>query len=728
MVNAASERGGDGVARLGTGLRISHAEAPSLPMLRDELVLHTGPATADGAPSWTLEDPARGRYFRLGWAEIEMLARWDLNDPAVIAAAITRDTTLEISPSEVDAFARFLTRSNLVAQRGPRALQSLREQALAARMNPLAFVLKNYLFIRIPLVRPDRFLAATAALAAPFFSPVFWIATLVAGLSGLFLALRQWESFTTTFLHLFSWQGLAAIGIGLLFTKIAHELAHAYAAKREGLAVPTMGVALMVLYPVLYTDTTAAWRLTDRAKRLRIGYAGMAIELAIAAWMTLAWSFLPDGPMRSAAFVLATTTWILTLLVNLNPFMRFDGYFLFSDALDMPNLQDRAFRLARWRLREALFGFGEAAPERFPKRRARILITYAVLTWIYRFVLFLGIALIVYHFFFKALGIILMIVELAWFIGRPILLELREWVARRQDYRLNRNTLTTGICLLGILALLLMPLQWSIHAPALLRAERQTQLFSPADAILVVDDAVTGRNVSQGTRLFGFASPDMQERLEENARRITLLRWRAAAETSAQTLRADRAALWEELEGAIAERASLTRQAERLDVVATHAGYLADRDPELNVGDWVAEGEWLATLVTPEDWLVEAYVSESDLARVSAGTQARFYPQAPGRGPVDALILSVAETASPHLASAPELGSPHGGAVPAYETADGIVPDGAVYRVLARPETIPGISTPKALRGTLRLEGERVSAAVRIWRWVVAILIRESGF
>ena len=100
---------------------------------------------------------------------------------------------------------------------------------------------RSYLFIRIPLVRPDPFLDRTIGLAAPFFSPVFWIVTLIAGLAGMLLVLRQWDGFVTTFVHLFSWQGLAAIGIGLIFAKIAHELAHAYAAKHEGVAVAHHG-------------------------------------------------------------------------------------------------------------------------------------------------------------------------------------------------------------------------------------------------------------------------------------------------------------------------------------------------------------------------------------------------------------------------------------------------------------------------------------------------------
>ncbi len=706
-------------------------DAPSgLPPLREELILHPGPSDRDGAPGWTLEDPARARYFRLGWAEIEMLARWHMGDPGAIAIAVTGETTLMLTPGEVQAFARFLAGANLVQLRGARAMRMLGEQARAARMDPLAFALKNYLFIRIPLVRPDGFLEATRGLAAPFFTRVFSIATVMAGILGLLLALRQWNAFTTTFLHLFSWQGLAAIAIALAITKIAHELAHAHAANREGLPVPTMGIALMVLYPVLYTDTTAAWRLTDRRKRLRIGYAGMAIELAIAAWMTLAWSFMPDGAMRSATFVLATTTWIMTLAINLNPFMRFDGYFLFSDLLDMPNLQDRAFKLARWRLREALFGFGEAPPERFPTGRARLLIAYAGATWIYRFLLFLGIALIVYHFFFKALGIILMIVELAWFIGRPIVLELREWYARRARYRLNRNTLVTlGTCL-TLLALFVMPLQWTIHAPAMLRAERQTQIYAPADAMLVGDTAPVGADVTQGDRLFSFDAPDMAHRLDDNARRITLLRWRAAMDAQASGARVDRAALWRELEGALAERASLTREAGRLTIGAPHDGRVVERDPETGIGDWIGAGEWLATLIVPQAPLVEAYLGETDLARVAPGSTATFYPDAPTRSPVPVKITEIADTATARLASAPELASIHGGGIAAHAGAQGPAADGAVYRILARPD--PGHGETEvidmALRGTLRLQGERRSLATRTWRAISAVLIRESGF
>ena len=188
--------------------------------------------------------------------------------------------------------------------------------------------------------------------------------------------------------------------------KVIHEMGHALTAKRYGCRVPSMGIALLVLWPVLYTDVTETWKLVSRRQRLAVGLAGVTAELVFAVFATLAWSFLPDGPVRGAAFILATTSWIATLLLNLSPFMRFDGYFVLSDWLEMPNLHARAFAIARWWLRERLFGLGEPPPEELPPGRRRFLIVFSFATWFYRVTVFLGIAVLVYHFAIKALGIL----------------------------------------------------------------------------------------------------------------------------------------------------------------------------------------------------------------------------------------------------------------------------------------------------------------------------------
>ena len=137
--------------------------------------------------------------------------------------------------------------------------------------------------------------------------------------------------------------------------------------------------------------------------------------------------FLPDGPLRTGVFVLATTSLIMGLLLNLNPFMRFDGYHILSDAVGVPNLQTRAMAVGRWLLREILFGVGAPCPEPGPRSAVLAFAFYAWAIWIYRLVLFLGIALLVYHFAFKALGIVLFLIEIVWFILCPSSRNGRRW-------------------------------------------------------------------------------------------------------------------------------------------------------------------------------------------------------------------------------------------------------------------------------------------------------------
>ncbi len=163
-----------------------------------------------------------------------------------------------------------------------------------------------------------------------------------------------------------------------------------------------------------------------------IGGAGVTVELVLACLATFAWPFLAEGPLKSLAFSIATVGWVLSLAINLNPLMRFDGYYLFADALGIDNLQSRAFSLGRWRMRELLFGLGAKPPEQFDKKTTRILVWFAWAVWIYRLILFTGIALLVYYMSFKILGLVLFAVEIIYFIAKPVAQRTGALVARKR--------------------------------------------------------------------------------------------------------------------------------------------------------------------------------------------------------------------------------------------------------------------------------------------------------
>ena len=166
----------------------------------------------------------------------------------------------------------------------------------------------------------------------------------------------------------------------MVFVKSLHELGHAFTAKRLGCKVPTMGVAFLVLFPVLYTDTTNAWKLKSKYQRLKIVVAGIKVELYLALIATFLWSFAPEGIFKSILFIIATTSWISSVLINISPFLRFDGYYALSDMTDSKNLQPRSFAMARWFIRKNILGSDEEKPEFLTKKKENFFIIYAKLT------------------------------------------------------------------------------------------------------------------------------------------------------------------------------------------------------------------------------------------------------------------------------------------------------------------------------------------------------------
>ena len=713
------------------------AQLPAtLPPLRPDLELLEAPQAADGSPSWTIHDPVRNSFFRIGHAAFQLLAHWDLGDPHSVLERVNAATPVRVDAGQLQQLLRFLAANQLIQTGGQAGLQDHLDRSARAKRSPWSWLLHRYLFFRIPLVRPDSFLAATLPLVRPLMRRGFVRLCLVLGGLGILLALRQWEEFTHTFVSFLTWQGALAFAATLAVTKVLHELAHGYMAKAYGCRVRSMGIAFLVFYPVLFTDTTDAWRLVSRRQRLLIGAAGMLAEVMLALLATFAWSFLPDGPVRSAAFLLATVTWTMTLLVNLNPFMRFDGYYLLSDWLGVQNLQARGFALGRWKLREVLFGFGERPPEKWDKRTARRLLLYAYATWLWRFFLFLGIAILVYHFFFKVLGLFLMVVELAWFIGRPIAQELAQWWQRRRAMRLNRNTALTLTVLAGLILLLAWPWQSRVAVPAVLQAGQHSALYPPVPARVVEVAVADGARVAEGALLYRLESRELDHELRQTRRRIELaqqlLRRQAASAETLERL----PVLEQELAADRTRLTGLQAQQARLTVRAPIAGRLSDVPPELAAGQWVAREQTLGRVIGERPARLRGYVRAGDVSRFELGAEGRFYPQDPARAPVDVRV-SARETVNASRLEIPYLAAAYGGGIETErrQTRDaaaeiagtGLVPHTPVYRVDLTPtQTLAAPS--QVIPGTAMVAGEARSLIGRAWRSAAAVLIRESGF
>lgn len=703
-----------------------------LPPLREELILDPGPLSHRGTPTWTIHDPGRNLFFRIGWDTFEILSRWHLGTPEAIASSVTAQTTLTPSAADVEAVYRHLAHNMLLQITSHDGLDFLAQKVRSTQVHWTKSLLKNYIFLRIPLIHPDRFLTRFLPWVRWFFSQEFLIVVLISVLIGTVLIARQWDYFTSVLVYSLATGDLLPYGIALVLSKSLHELGHAMTAKRFGCRVPVMGVAVILLWPVLFTETSEVWKLPKRSQRLAVGAAGVLAELALAALATLAWSLLDDGPTRNAAFFLASTTWILTLAINLNPFMRFDGYYLLSDLLETVNLQERSFALARWRLREALFALREPPPEQLPTKQRRILILFALGTWIYRFFLFLSIALLVYAFFFKILGLFLLFVEIGWFIVRPVYSEIAFWIRRllktskSHHACVNGHTLITGMFLLAFLTALFLPWMHTIEAPATLRAVHHTHLFAPRAARLETPLPPRGHKVEAEELLARLHIPELEHKKARIQREIDVLRWQIAASGQNQDLREQGQAMRKQLATHFTELAAVQKEQTLLTIKAPFSAVVVNRLEATFPGDWIAEGEALLSLVEPTEQVIEAFLA-GDYPGIAPHAKATFHPENPDIPPLPCRILALDLVNIQRLRD-PDLASRYGGPILVREeNTEELIPREAYFRVTLAPQTTPPPLT-QIIRGTVTITVPPQSPASRLWQQISSLILRESGF
>jgi putative peptide zinc metalloprotease protein len=356
---------------------------------------------------------------------------------------------------------------------------------------------------------------------------------------------------------------------------------------------------------------------------------------------------------------------------------------------------------------------------------AATLLIYALACWTYRFSLFLGIALLVYHLAFKLLGIFLMAVELGWFIARPIVSELRVWRRRLPAAGWTRRSVLTLLVACALVALLATPWRGSITAPALLRAAQQTPVLT-AEAGRLVRLTANGAAVAEGQALFVLEAPDIAHQRQAAEAELAGLRARLAGLAFDPEAAQDLPVAFGEVAGAVASLRSAEAMADRLIVRAPASGRLVDVPRDLQPGVWLPRREFLGMLISPRAQSVEADLDEADVGRVHPGATARFQPEN-GEAPIALVVRSISAGAIATL-EAPALASVNGGDVAVRRAADGrLVPEAAVYRVMLDLVDPPPETAAVLRRGWVTIAGDRASVVSRLWRRVVAVVVREAN-
>lgn len=703
-------------------------QAETLPVLRPDVEFHRGPDDSDGAPTYVLHDPLQGTFEKLSWVQAEILRRLRVPRSAErLCRQLADSTTINVAPDDLRLLCASAAQRGLTMDSRIAGADGWDGRRLRAAFDGPTGWFRKLIYFRVPLLHPDALLEKTVGAVRHLGRPAALGVYLCGAVLGLGLLVQRFDLYVATFPYFFSVWGAVAFGLTVASVKVVHEFSHAYVAKACGVRVPTMGVALILLFPVAYADVTDSWRMRSRRRRLLISLAGVLAELVIAGLALVGWALSPDGIFRSICFVVSSVTLLSTLLINLNPAMRYDGYYVLSDLLGIDNLQPRSFAVVRWLLRRGLLGMRLPPPEtNLSRRRAATLTLYALGAWTYRLFLYTAIALVLYHRVTKALGVVLFGLAIFTFLVRPVMAEVQGiWRARhllRPNVRLGLTTLGVGLLVLWAA----LPLPRRAAVPAVTVAENSQVIYAPGSGVLRDVRITRGCQVRQGQELFAIES----EVLAREARRARLDIARVDVELS--LLRSDesqRGRLPQKLEERARAQARLDTLRTALEgnrFVADVDGVVVEWDDSLRDGTPIGGDQILGRIADPHAPRVVCYVPHDRIADVAVGDAVMFCADA-GLGRRAGVVRFVDPVRTEFLQQR-GLASVAGGAIPVAPDARGrleiVTPYYAVEVTLVQAD--PALRVGQTGRVWLRTAPR--SHLMDLLRYAGRVLVRESSF
>ncbi len=315
------------------------------------------------------KDPRSGKFFRLRETEAFISEQLDGETPLEVVRARTEERFgATLQPAELQAFVRKLERQGLLEIAGKRSRRRSRRKS---RLRG------SFLYLRYALFDPDPFLGRLLASSRWMFTPQFVVGSAMLIVLGAAIVIGDWELLGRDLAGLYRISTLPLLILAAFAIGTAHELAHGVTCKRFGGEVHEIGLMLIYLQPAMYCNVSDAWLFREKSKRLWVGLAGPCFELLLWALATLSWRATEsDTWVHRLSLVVMAVTGVKTL-INFNPLLKFDGYYLLSDYLEIPNLRAKSFRYLGARI-ESLFARPARRAEKLPRRERRTLLAYGL--------------------------------------------------------------------------------------------------------------------------------------------------------------------------------------------------------------------------------------------------------------------------------------------------------------------------------------------------------------
>ncbi len=568
-----------------------------------------------GKPWYSVQDQAGGKVYRFSLAAYELIAAMDGQTTVHTLweranSAESRDACTQ--PEVVDLLMQLHGANLLQTDTPPDSAASLEKKRKQRWETPKQWLL-NPMSLKIPLLNPDAFLTRYAGYLGWCFGPwglLLWLAVV---LPAGFLAVQNWGGLTHNLSdQVFSSSNLLVMLMVYPIVKLLHELGHGVATKHWGGAVRELGLMFLIFAPVPYVEVSSSAAIVSKYRRAVVAAAGMLVELFLAAIALYVWLLVEPGIARAVAFNVMVISGVSTLVVNGNPLLRYDGYYILSDLIEIPNLAQRG--QAWWTYLLDRYGFGahEAVRPDETMAESRWLTVYTPLAWCYRTFVTVGMIFIIANQFF-VLGVVLACWSAYGLIGSPV---LKSWKHLSQAASLRRRrsaAMRRTFGLLAVLALLLLAVPVPLHT----RAEGVVWL--PDQAILHAGEngffnrwlTPPGTSVETGALLYQLDNPGLKSELAVDQAKVAQAQARYDAEHFSDVTKAgvSKRQLDEARDVLVQAKARAARLTGRSNAV----GQLIIGNEQDMPGRYFKKGELLGYVLQDQALLVRVVVQQDDI-------------------------------------------------------------------------------------------------------------------
>jgi putative peptide zinc metalloprotease protein len=662
-----------------------------------------------------LFDPVSENYFRITPNTALILGRMNKNCPLEEFEQKLTRAGIPFSHDELLGLISFLQQNNLTAfevgayENKKKMIANVKEQTWLLRLASV------YMFFKLPPWHPDRFLKAVGPYVSFFAGKFFLYPVLLVSLLGYLLVLRDFSTVRTTFLDSLSWAGLAKYFAAIILLKIVHESSHALAAVHFNCRVRAFGVSFIVFYPRLFTDTTDSWRL-PRRQRLLIDAGGLIGELLLGGIAALLWCYLPPGAFKSTMFYIFAVSSLSTILMNGNPLIRYDGYYILCDLLNAENLMMRSTEFVKNCWRYYLLRIGTR-----PREKRWLLFTvFGIAAFLYKIVLYTSIILMIYNNFVKAVAVVLLLLEVYTIFLYPMYKEFKT-IKMLSKKAKSRAGLFLGVSRLVVVgAALFLPLSWSTVLPGEVLHEKH-ELVTVAEGGYLKDElADTPRDVRKGELLFEQYSPHVDFAMLRTQKMLEVDTLLYKMQLTRRESMGDSMLTKEKIKSDILGKKELARRRDNLVQKAAFDGKFVPRI-KCSAGIWLPAGFEIGELHAGGK-RVMAYASDREVFKFAPGDAVVIYSQ-DQHDSISGKVLSINPIAAV-LRNSPLL-QHFGGEIPVYpdEKKPGeyisVLP---LYRVEIAADGMPAIQHGRVVRVKLL---RREVLAGELWKFILSVLRRE---